>query len=271
MKLRRTLGLVTGAILLLGATHALARNVWWQYEREMQTPINDPPDAELPAEFAFARLRYYSPLDRYQRARWGTDANKSERQFIIALRRLSRIDAKSIEQIVDIDTDDIYDWPFLYAVAAGDWVLSDAQAERLGNYLRRGGFLVVDDLHNDQEWGDFMYGIEQALPELFERRSGRLEEEIPDDDAIFHVVHDVHERVQISGWNIVSGRPYERGGYVPHWYAVRDSGGRIVVAGWHNQDLGDAWEWADNPLYPENLASLAFRFGVNYLTYSMTH
>ena len=52
---------------------------------------------------------------------------------------------------------------------------------------------------------------------------------------------------------------------------IRDDKGRIVIAVCHNTDVGDAWEWADNPQYPEKYASQAYRIGVNYLIYSMTH
>jgi hypothetical protein len=55
------------------------------------------------------------------------------------------------------------------------------------------------------------------------------------------------------------------------WRGVRDDTGRIMVAICHNMDLGDAWEWADNPHYPERYTSLAYRIGVNYVIYSMTH
>src|SRR5262249_17521888 len=148
MSIRRMLAMSALAFVLFGIC-GYARNRWWMYEREMQDPIDDPPDANVDAEFVFGRLRYRSPLDGFRRRPWGTDANKSERQFIIALRRLSRVNGKSIEQIVDVDSDDLYDYPFLYAVAAGDWAVSPSQAERLRNFFERGGFLVTDDFHND--------------------------------------------------------------------------------------------------------------------------
>ena len=68
-----------------------------------------------------------------------------------------------------------------------------------------------------------------------------------------------------------SGRTYERDGVEPRWRAVYDDKGRIQVAICHNMDLGDAWEWADDPRYPEPFASTAYKIGINYLVYSMTH
>ena len=94
--------------------------------------------------------------------------------------------------------------------------------------------------------------------------------ELKDDDPIFHTVYDLDERYQVSGLNIVSGMPYERGGIVPHWRGVVDEKGRVQVAICFNMDVGDSWEWADYPMYPERLSSLGFRMGVNYVMYAMT-
>jgi hypothetical protein len=155
------------ALMLMAAFAAAVypfQNRWARYEREMQDPVDDPPDALDKTEFAFGRLRYRSPRDGRFRARWGTDANKGERLFMQALRRLSRVNVRSIEEIVDVDSDEIYNWPFMYAVGVGDWVLSSSQAERLRNFFERGGFLMVDDFHNDGEWEDFMEGVRKIFP-----------------------------------------------------------------------------------------------------------
>lgn len=239
-------------------------NRWAMYEHEMQNPVDDPPDAWENTEFAFGRLRFQSLRRGWGYARWGIDANKSERQFILGVRRLTRVHARSIEQIVDIDSDEIFHWPWMYAVAAGDWRISEPQAARLRRYFDRGGFLMVDDFHAEYEWAQFMDGINRIYP-------GARAEEIPDDDPIFHTVYDLRERVQVPGLNVVHGPGYERGGVVPHWRAIRDSKGRVVVAVCFNMDLGDAWEWADLPEYPERFASMAYRLGVNYVIYAMTH
>jgi len=239
---------------------------WQMYEREMQNPADDPPDAWEEAEFAFARLRFRSQQDGYRRghARWGTDANTCDRHFIVGLRRLTRVNARSVEHIVDIDDDEMFNWPWMYAVGIGDWYLTDAHVARLRKYFDRGGFLVVDDFHGEREWRDFANGVNRIYP-------GRQMVELQDEDSIFHVVYDLRERFQVSGLNIVYGNPYERGGYVPHWRALKDESGRVQIAAFFNQDLGDACEWAYYPPYPEKLSGLAWRMGVNYVLYSMTH
>ncbi len=237
---------------------------WARYESEMQNPANDPPGAWEETEFAFARLRYRSGRRGYYGSRWGIDANKSERQFVEGLRRLTRIHVRSVEHVVDVDSDEIFDWPWLYAVSPGDWVFSDSQALRMRQYFERGGFLVVDDFHNEREWGNFMAGVERILP-------GSRAVELENDDPIFHTVYDLSERFRVPGLNVVHGDQIERGGVVPHWRGVLDDKGRVVIGIWFNMDLGDAWEWADLPEYPERYASLAYRLGVNYVVYAMTH
>jgi hypothetical protein len=174
------------------------------------------------------------------------------------------VDTRSVEEVVDIDSDEIFNWPVLYAVGVGDWKLSDAQARRLGEYFNRGGFLMVDDFHNEREWASFMEGIHKIYP-------GRQAVEIPDDHPIFQIAYDTRKPYHIPGYQILWGQEWERGGVGGHYRAIMDDQDRVLVAICFNMDLGDAWEWADAPEYPEKYSSLALRIGVNYLLYTMTH
>jgi hypothetical protein len=240
--------------------------IWARYEDEMQDPVEDPPDARREGEFALGRVRYRSPLDRGRSPyfRWGIDANKGDRLFIGILDRLTRIDVESVETIIDLSSDDIFDLPWLFAVSVGDWQLSASEAARLRRYFDRGGFLMVDDFHNDREWAIFMAGMRQIDPAL-------EAVELEDSDPAFHVLFDLKDRIRVPGANVVHGSGIERGGTVPHWRAIRDSRGRIMVAISFNQDVGDGWEFADDPFYPERCSSEAIRLGVNYVVYAMTH
>ena len=259
------------ASLMLGfAVLAAAQfrgRVWEKYEHEMQDPVNDPPDVGRRGGFTIGRLRYRSPMDNRRFGgyhRWGIDANKGDRLFIGILRRLTRIDVEPIETIIDIDSDEMFNQPFLFAVSVGDWQLSSSQAQRLGEYLRRGGFLMVDDFHNDREWAIFMEGVRQM------GLDGQVDE-LADASPAFHTVFDMKERVRVPGANVVHGNGIERGGTVPHWRGIMDEHGRMIVAITFNQDMGDGWEFADVPDYPERLSSEAIRLGTNYVVYSMTH
>ena len=99
--------------------------------------------------------------------------------------------------------------------------------------------------------------------------------EMPSDDFIFHTVYDLDDRYQIMGqWGL---SPYNRQfqeravGTKAHWLGIYDDKGRVMVAMSFNSDIGDSWEWADDPRYPEKYSALGIRIGVNYVVYAMTH
>jgi hypothetical protein len=234
------------------------------------------PASNEKAEFYWSRLRYtsagfgsggygYGYGYGFGFAGWARDYPKADRQFLLALKRLTRIQMRSTEQVVSLDDDKIFDYPWVYAVQVANWTFTDAQAKRLREYLLKGGFLMVDDFHGTADWQRFMAGMRQVLPD-------RPVEDLSNSDEIFHVLYDLGERFQVPGEQYVdTGRTYEKDGYVPKWRAIRDDKGRIIVAICHNMHLGDAWEWADMPEYPERFASMAFRIGMNYIIYGMTH
>ena len=96
--------------------------------------------------------------------------------------------------------------------------------------------------------------------------------DIPNDDPIFHSIYDLDSRYQVPGAQyLYSGRTYERDGVEAKWRGIYDDKGRLMVAICHNMDLGDAWEYADQPQYDEKFSALAFRIVINYAAYAMTH
>jgi hypothetical protein len=234
-----------------------------------------PGSANEKAEFSWSRLHYtaaersfigYGYGSGYGGSwSWSRDYPKADRQFLMALRRLTRTNARSTEQVVDLDSDDIFNYPWIYAVQVENWSFTDAEAKRLHDYLLKGGFLMVDDFHGTHDWEDFLSGMRMVVPD-------RPIEDLSNDDEIFHVLYDLGDRFQVPGEQyVMTGRTYEKDGYVPKWRGIRDDKGRVMVAICHNMHLGDAWEWADSPEYPERFSSLAFRIGINYVVYGMTH
>ncbi|MDQ2840892.1 MAG: DUF4159 domain-containing protein [Acidobacteriota bacterium] len=234
----------------------------WEYENY---PI--PPDYDAPSEWVFARFMYRAVISRYGRGNnWTIDYPRSDRHLSAAVRRLTLIEARSAEEPVAAeDGDDIYNWPWLYAVEVGHWDLTDLQAAKLRDYLDRGGFFMCDDFHGTWEWNTFAASMKKVFPD-------RSIVEIPNSDPIFHTVYDLDDRYQVPGEQFVrSGRTFEKDGYQPRWRGIYDDRGRVVAAICHNMDLGDSWEHADNPVYPEQYSALGFRIGVNYVVYAMTH
>jgi len=197
---------------------------------------------------------------------WTIDYPRSDRHFAQALRRLTRIHARSVEQPVNLDDgDDVYHWPWLYGVEVGHWDLTDAQAKTLREYLLRGGFFMCDDFHGTREWAVFLLSMQRVFPD-------RKIVEIEDKDAIFHTIFNLDERYQVPGWiNYPFYKTYEFDGVEPNWRGIYDDKGRLMVAICYDMDLGDSWEHADNPQYPEKYSALGIRIGVNYVVYAMTH
>jgi hypothetical protein len=273
MGIRKTLGLIAGGIVLLGA--GFAQRPFRQFSGAEYEAFPLPPDWQEKTEWVFARLMY-PPIGRgwgsrygmnweHGASNWTIDYPRSDRHFAQALRRLTRVHARSVEQPVNLDEGDVYDWPWLYAVEAGHWNLTDNQAKTLREYLLRGGFLMCDDFHGTQEWEVFTASMQRVFP-------GRPIVEIDGSDQIFHALYDLDDRYQVPGAQyLYSGRVFEKDGVTPHWRGIYDDKGRLVVAMTFNQDLGDSWEWADDPRYPEKFSALGIRVGVNFVVYAMTH
>jgi hypothetical protein len=237
-----------------------------------------PADYQKPAEFVFARLMYPDGGGglrgfgrRFRRdwregyTNWTNDYPRSDRHLMVAFRRLTRIDSRSVEQPVNLDDgDDVYNWPFLYAGRVIAWDLSAQQNAKLRDFIERGGFFVADDIWGEREWEGFMENFVRLFPD-------RQIEELPDSDPVFHTVYDLTHRNQILGqWSRGTGMPLN-GGVTPHWRGVYDSRQRLVMGIWVNNDTGDSWEWADDPTYPERYSATGFRITINHVVYAMTH
>ncbi len=236
-----------------------------------------PADADVRSEWTFARLMYpggdndgYCRNGRYcgdwrlGRTLWTQDFPRADRHFSLAVRRLTRVDAHSVEQCINLEAgDEVYNYPWLYAVQVGEWGITNAQAAKLRDYLLRGGFFMADDLHGTVEWAVFQESMQRVFPD-------RPIIDIPDSDAIFHTVYDLDDRYQVVGHEHLR-EGHKLDGYVAHWRGIYDDKGRIMVAISANSDLGDSWEWADDPSYPEKFSALGMRLGINYIVYAMTH
>jgi len=240
-----------------------------------------PLDYQEKTEWIFARLMYPPhPFGRFSRPRfgfggldwtqggtsWSQDYPRADRHFAQALRRLTRLHVRSVEQPVNLDDgDDVFNWPWLAAGEMGDWKLTDSQVLKLRDYLMRGGFLYLDDFWGPEEWARFDESMQAVFPD-------RPIVEIENADAIFHSVYDLDDRYQILGqWAITGGQRDRWVGTKAQWKGIYDDHNRLMVAMSFNSDVGDSWEWADDPRYPERFSALGIRIGVNFVMYSLTH
>ena len=247
----------------------------WEYNN---FPL--PEGLPSPGEWTFARLMYpttHLRIDwqsefkrgfdwREGNTNWTIDYPRSDRHLSLAIRRLTRIDGRSAEQPINLDADDdVFNYPWLYAVEVGHWELTDHQIAKLREFFDRGGFFMCDDFHGTDEWNVFVASFKKIFPD-------RQIVDIDSKDAIFHTVFDLDERYQVPGMQYTqTGRVYEKDGVNPEFRAVYDDRGRIIAAICHNMDLGDSWENADEPTYPQKFSALGLRIGINYIVYAMTH
>jgi hypothetical protein len=246
--------------------------------------VPKPPNWRDPGEWIFARLMYpqsgrgraFGPRGmwdwRQGGSSWTIDYPRADRHMIEMTRRLTRVDARPVEQPVNLDDlDDVMNFPWMYVVEPGTWELSDEQAKKLRDYLLRGGFLMTDDFHGLYEWNIFMDSMSRVFPD-------RKPVDVPSTHPSFHTLWDLDERYQVPGEQFLySGRTWEPGagrdqsGQDPHWRGIYDDTGRLMVAICHNMDLGDSVEHSDNPAFPEKYSAQGMRTFIDYLIYAMSH
>ena len=222
----------------------------------------------IPREFYFSRVAYRGYRGYYGRGgSWATDFPKADRIFLSFIDRLlPNLDAFEQEFVVQLHEADLRRFPFLYALEVGAMSLSPPEIEGLRSYLLAGGFLVIDDFWGTREWQNFEYEIRQVLPEF----------DIVDlaiDHPIFTTFYEIEEIIQVPnvGNGIGGYQTHERDGYIPVVRGIHDENGRLMVIINWNTDLGDAWEWADNPRYPLKYSTYAYEMGVNFIVYAMSH
>ena len=216
-------------------------------------------------EFYFTRAAYSSGWGWGRRgSSWAIDYPKADRQFLTVLKRLTNLDAYDDENAVLLTDPSIRRYPFLYALEVGYMSMSPDEILGLREYLMAGGFLVIDDFWGTREWAQFEYQMGLVFPN---RPIIELDLEHP----VFSTFYDIDEILQVPAYGRWGGRTSERDGFVPHVRGIEDDEGRLMVLINWNTDLGDAWEWAEQPDYPLHFSTFAFQMGVNMIIYGMSH
>ena len=240
-----------GASSLLGAVDLSHPQV--QYEN---IPYN--------GKFTFVRIRFdptrWGPgnyawgLD----LKWNHDYPRAEAHFTKILGELTTLDVNHPRgNILDLDDPELFKYPLAYLCEVGFWRPTDDEARNLRTYLLKGGFLIVDDFAGPQ-WTNFEQAMRRVLP------GARL---VTLDPA--HSVFDSFFRVDVRTFH----HPYFRGfpATVLGIFEDNDPRKRLMVVVNYNQDLSEYWEWSDTGWVPIELSNEAYKFGVDYVIYGMTH
>ena len=254
--------------LLLVPTLAQRRPFDDRFFRQRPTLIQ--PEATGPSfgEFTFTRTIYDSNRDFYGRPNWAIDYPEADHNFIVGLREWAGTNLKiaSRPEQVPIMDDRLFNYPLIYFVEPGYLELSNEQAARLREYIARGGFLFLDDFWGEYEYQNVEEQLHKILPE-YEIKN------LPLSHPVFHSYLDIEEVVQVP--NIGNARrggdTSEKGGVIPYYMGIEDKNGRLVVFISRNSDLGDAWEWINDPSYPAKYGLPAYKVGVNVIIYAMSH
>jgi hypothetical protein len=242
-----------------------------------EMPLLEDPDAadrprprishQGPFEFYFTRAAYsgYGLWGRY--ASWSVDYPKADVQFMLGIKRLiGHLDAYPLENPILLTDPALAGFPFLYAVEVGHMSLTEEEVLGLRRYLMSGGFMVIDDFWGTLEWDNLEKEFARILP-------GYRIVDLEPNHPVFHCFYDVDEIVQVP--NVGKGREggptWEKDGYVARVRGISDDSNRLMVVINWNSDLGNAWEWAEDPHYPLRFSTYAYQMGVNYIIYAMSH
>jgi len=205
--------------------------------------------------FHFARVRF-NEGGRFYRSGWAHDYPRAEQNFLKILAEVTGIGTKPDSYlVVDLDDPRIMEYPILYFSEPGGWYVTEEEAANLRQYFLRGGFAIFDDFDGPRQWAVFTSSINRVLPE---RQLQRLTVDHP----IFHSFYDIETLDMVAPFNY---------GYPTEFWGIHDENNRLQVIVNFNNDIGDYWEWSDSSLVPVPLSNEAYKLGVNYVIYALTH
>jgi hypothetical protein len=232
---------------LLASTLALAQGFW----RRAPIVQNDPP----PTELVVARWRY-GTNGWFGHMGWSHNYPSSDRNLNEFIKSATGIDVDVLSfRIVDLGSDEIFDYPFAYVSEPGEMELTEQEITNLREYIERGGFVLMDDFDGPRQLGNMRAQVLKAFPES---RFEPIDERHP----LFGVLFTLGNLDRMS--------PYVPGGRIVY-YGLNDRHGRLALAAGHNNDLANFWDWYDEARMPLEPAADAFRLGVNVVVWSMTH
>ena len=242
-----------GVLLLVVAVTASAQ----RFGRRWEPPVEA---TKLPYDgrFTFARVRF--PLSEYAYGdiKWSHDYPRAERHFMEILKELTTLrPTMGGGTVVDLSDPDLFKFPVAYLCEPGFWVPSDEDVAALATYLKKGGFLIVDDFPTRQ-WGNFDQVLQRVLPGA---RPVPLDPAHPIFDSFYHI-----DEADLSLGGYMSGR-----GQFLGVFEDDDPTKRLLMVINFNQDIGEFWEYSDEGMFPVDLSNAAYKLGVNYVVYAMTH
>jgi len=212
---------------------------------------NDPP----PTELVIARWRF-GTNGNIGHMGWSHNYPDAEIHLNQLLTEVTGIHVQPMSyRIVDLASEEVFKYPFAYVSEPGEMELSEEEVDNLRQFVDRGGFIVVDDFDGPWQFDQFRRQMARAFPDR-ELQRLRLEHEV------FHTYFDIED---LTIW-----APYVPGGE-PVFYGFENSLGDLAMVACFNNDFANFWDWIDQRRYPLKPSSEAFRMGINFVIYAMTH
>lgn len=215
-----------------------------------------------PNVFNFVRIRYNGFVGGWwggmgRDLPWRHDYPRAEQNFLKIMRELTTVETNPEAYIIlDLNDAAIMNYPLLYVSEPGYWNCTDEEVENLREYLDRGGFVIFDDFRDAPgEWENFSGCMRRVYAD-------RPLVELTLDHPVFHCFYDIETLEMVPPYG-VPGQPT--------FYGMSDEEGRLQVVANFNNDIGDYWEWSDQSLTPIQLSNEAYKFGINYVIYALTH
>jgi hypothetical protein len=225
------------------------------------------PTTPYNGRFVFTRVRFddggSSMSGYFRRGRepwWHHDHPDAEYNFSKILETITYVPPTlQASNILTIEDPRIFQYPILYLVEPGYWRVTEGEIVRLREYLLKGGFIIFDDM-DDRQMYRLSETMRRVLPEL---QFVQLEP----DDAIFDSFFAIDPRTL---WFGAAGY---RGDQIDFWgiYEGNDRSRRLLAVAGNRGDLGDFWEYSDLGFFPIDITNEAYKVGVNYIVYAMTH
>lgn len=254
----RKAAMVAAAVAVAaGVTEATTQGGWFGIERR-RDPAVEEAKADYDGRFAFVRLRYGPPGQlRFRREPpWAHDFPRADFHFLKILGEITLTET-FVDQgnIRTLDDPELAMFPIAYMSEPGFWTMDEAEVEGLRNYLQKGGFLIFDDFREDHLYNLFAQ-MKRAMPEAVWHRM----------DASHPIFHSFFEIKSLEAMPGYYGEP--------EFYGIfedNDPRKRLMAIANYNHDLGEHWEFSDTGYLPVDLSNEAYKFGVNYVVYGLTH
>jgi hypothetical protein len=253
--------LALAALALVGVSAAAAAQI--------DVPIYGPgmgprirPNPPYDGQFTFVRLRYGPPVPyAAQRIPWSHDYPAGEQHFMQIMNEISYLHPKiDASNVMALDDPDLGHYPLVYMSEPGFWVITDSEADAFRAYLQKGGFVIFDDFaENRGGWNYFTSIMGRVLP-------GAKWVELDGSHPIFHSFFEIPDPQALLP-------PYDRD-LQPIYYGLfedNDPAKRLLAIANFNNDISEYWEFSDTGFAPISDTNEAYKLGVNYIMYGMTH